>query len=91
MSWPLEEATYHTKSGKFCPKDQAATVSKDGERFKVVRQHRRMKPKGKKAKAKKVSEGLLNKVAEVKARAARVAGIVERQGWIPMADVLGAE
>lgn len=88
MSWPLEEATYHTKSGKFCPKDQAATVSKNGERFKVVRQHRLIKPKSK-GKKRKVSEGLLDRVAVVKARAARVAGIVERRGWISLTDVVG--
>ena len=80
--------TFHNKSGKFCPKDQAATVTKDGERFKVVRQHRRMKPETK-AKKRKVSEGLLDRVAKVKTRAARVTRIVERRGWILLADVVG--
>jgi len=37
--------TYHSTNGRFCPPDAAKTVIKDGERFKVVRQHRRLKPK----------------------------------------------
>lgn len=36
--------TYHASNGRFCPPDTAKTVIKDGERFKVVRQHRRLKP-----------------------------------------------
>jgi len=37
--------TYHSMNGRFCPPDAAKTVIKDGERFKVVRQHRRLKSK----------------------------------------------
>lgn len=37
--------TYHGKNGKFCKADSAKTVVKGGERFKVVRQHRRVCPK----------------------------------------------
>jgi len=40
----LDEATYHSKSGKFTNPKAAHTVTKGGERFKVVRQLRRMKP-----------------------------------------------
>lgn len=34
--------TYHAKTGKFCNADAAHTVVKGGERYKVVRQHRRV-------------------------------------------------
>ena len=37
--------TYHGKKGRFCGSGAASSVTKNGERYKVVRQHRRMKPK----------------------------------------------
>jgi hypothetical protein len=35
--------SYHSKRGNFCSKASAHSVSKDGERFKVVRQYRRIR------------------------------------------------
>jgi hypothetical protein len=35
--------TYHSHDGRFCPPHAAKTVVKDGEHYKVVRQHRRIK------------------------------------------------
>lgn len=45
MAWSAlhERITHHGKGGKFCSPGAATTVTKDGERYKVVRQHRRMK------------------------------------------------
>ena len=37
------KTSYHGKNGKFCKKASANTVTKGGERFKVVRQYRRIK------------------------------------------------
>lgn len=39
------KTTYHARSGRFCKADSAKTVVKGGAQFKVVRQHRRIKPK----------------------------------------------
>lgn len=45
MSWDLtERTTHHNEKGKFCSAGVAVTVTKNGERYKVVRQHRKMKP-----------------------------------------------
>lgn len=35
--------THHAANGQFCAPDYAKVVIKNGERFKVVRQHRRVK------------------------------------------------
>jgi len=45
----MAKITYHSRSGRFCKSDSAAKVVKGGEQFKVVRQHRRVKPKAKPA------------------------------------------
>lgn len=45
MPWLQERITHHGTAGKFCSPGSAVTVTKDGERYKIVRQHRRMKPK----------------------------------------------
>lgn len=34
--------TYHSSLGKFCAPDSAKLVVKGGQKFKVVRQHRRI-------------------------------------------------
>ncbi len=41
----MSHTTFHGKSGRFSSVGSAHSVTKGGERFKVVRQHRRMKPK----------------------------------------------
>lgn len=70
--------TYHGKNGKFCPPESARVVTKGGEQFKVVRQHRRIGPKG------GVS---LDLKRAVEARE-RVRSIGEMRGWVPLCDVL---
>lgn len=42
MAWLTERVTYHSSKGKFCRKGDACTVTKDGERYKIVIQHRRI-------------------------------------------------
>jgi len=37
----MGKKTYHSKIGRFCSADSASLVVKDGQKFKVVRQHRR--------------------------------------------------
>ncbi len=34
--------TYHASNGKFCPKKDACSMSKDGERYKVIKQYKRV-------------------------------------------------
>lgn len=44
----MARTTNHSRDGRFCSADTAKVVVKDGERFHVVRQLRRAKPKKKK-------------------------------------------
>lgn len=59
----MDKVTYHGKKGRFCGKDNAKIVTKGGEQFRVIRQHRRVKPKSrmptkKRSGAKAVKETL---------------------------------
>lgn len=66
--------TFHGKNGKFCRSDSANTVVKNGERYKVVRQHRKMKPR-----AKSAAEAL-DHLDRVKSRVAMVSEMIT-PGW----------
>lgn len=71
----IERVTHHNAQGKFCSAGNAATVTKDGERYKVVRQHRKLKSKSK-IKSKKAKEA---------AEASRTR--VRTRGLVPLSEV----
>lgn len=87
MSWSFltEATTYHGGKGKFCAKDSAKIVTKDGERYKVVRQHRRMKS-GKVPR--EVAERVLRRVEVAKSRSAHLGSLLT-QNWIPVTHLVG--
>ncbi len=87
MGWLIERITHHSMSGQFCGAGSASTVTKDGERYKVVRQHRKM---GGKKKCPKVADSVLAQVeaAQSKSAAARARGRLT--GWVSMHEVLNA-
>lgn len=62
--------TFHGKNGKFCRSDSANTVVKDGERYKVVRQHRKIKQRP------KSSAEALDHLDRVKGRVAMVSEMI---------------
>jgi hypothetical protein len=87
--------TYHGKSGKFCGRDNANIVTKDGDRYKVVRQHRRMKPKSpgvitktKKSKRQVATEMVRHMVA-AQDRVESVSMVMSGQRFVSLGDVLG--
>jgi hypothetical protein len=84
--------SYHGKSGKFSSKASAHTVSKGGERFKVVRQYRRIKGSseqrvGKHQRKMKSHEKVVEVVEAAKLRAARVRALLGR-GHIPVQEMV---
>lgn len=93
MGWLEERTTNHGKDGKFCPPGSAVVVTKDGEKYKVVRQHRRMKPKSVgAAKVKRHPRRVKGSVAEatelVHERAAVALARARMRGWVPVREVI---
>ena len=79
----MSHHTYHDKHGKFTSKKAAATVTKDGERFKVVRQYRRIKGgRGEKVtkhqRKMKSHEKVVEAIELARARVAHIRGILGR-------------
>lgn len=78
-------ATYHDKRGKFCPPESASLVNKGGDRFKVVRQHRRIR---KKRNPRDVAEDLVQQSNRRLQRLAML-GALTAPGFVNLSDVLG--
>lgn len=72
----VERVTHHNAQGKFCSAGSAATVTKDGERYQVVRQHRKLKPKSK----------VKSKKAKAAAEASRARA--RKRGLVPLSEVI---
>jgi len=75
-------ASYHDKSGKFCPPNRAHTKSDGGDQYRVVRQHRRIGPDGKEIRVKRGArgvaqvEGFLSRLDRTKARVEHTMGLI---------------
>ena len=82
MARLIEATTYHGKKGKFCKRDSAHTVTKDGARYKVVRQHRRMA-----VSRRQKAEELVQRLSVAKQRAA-LTGALSAPGWINLHDIV---
>lgn len=85
--------TFHGKKGRFCGSGSAHTVTKGGERFKVIRQHRRMKPKspGKtkvKRSARTVAKETVDRMALVRSKGSLIDHIDGRL-YVSMKELLG--
>lgn len=72
--------SYHGKDGKFSSSASAYTVSKNGERFKVVRQHRRIGPAKKKNKRQAVED--IVRRSNLARQKAVLKGELSGPGWI---------
>lgn len=95
MSWSLldERVTHHDKDGRFCGMSSAATVTKDGERFKVVRQHRRIKSKSReeisvKRHPRRVKASVAEASARVHEKAPAAVARTRLSGWASVREVL---
>lgn len=90
----MSHHTYHRKDGKFTNKKAAHTVTKDGERFKVVRQYRRIKGgRGEKVsdhQRKMVShEKVVEAIERAKTRVAAVRRLLGRE-YVPVVEAIEA-
>jgi hypothetical protein len=72
--------SYHDKKGKFSSATGAHSVSKNGERFKVVRQHRRIGPSKRKSKREAVEDAVRR--STVARQRAALTGALTGPGWI---------
>ena len=81
--------SYHGKDGKFSSAVSAHSVSRGGERFKVVRQHRRIGPAKKARSAKQTAEDAVRRAALARQKAALL-GALTGPGWVNVHEVLEA-
>ena len=81
-------ATYHGKSGRFTSQRSAHTVTKSGERFKMVRQLRRIG--GKPEPVEEPEEAVVDTVEEAKAKEALTAFLSASPGWTSLHNIMGA-
>ena len=79
--------SYHGKDGKFSSATSAHTVSKGGERFKVVRQHRRIGPSKKAKSARQTAEDAVRRATIARQKAALV-GALTGPGWVNLHEAM---
>jgi len=72
--------SYHDQKGRFSSATSAHTVSKNGERFKVVRQHRRIGPSKRKNKRQAVEDLVVR--SNIARQKAALTGAFAGPGWI---------
>ena len=85
----MAKPTYHGKSGKFTSPSSAHTVTRGGERFRMVRQLRRI---GGKPKPDVEPEGddVADTVEAAKAKEDLASFLVTSPGWMPLHEVVEA-
>ena len=86
--------TFHAHDGKFCAKKHANTMSKDGERLKVIRQYKRVTGEvqlhgRRKAKPKRQAEAIRH--ANLARAKMAMMGDLSAPGFVTMGDVIGEE
>jgi len=83
----MSATTYHDKKGKFCDPDSAHLVTKGGDRYKVVRQHRRVG--GSKKSSQRETVDPFRRVEFAKQRAAML-GKLAGPGWVNLSEGIAA-
>lgn len=78
--------SHHDKKGRFTSPDRAHTVSKEGERYKVVRQLRRMKPKKRPARE-RATEAIMRERRQLQRFA--LIGALSGPGWVNLHEAFG--
>lgn len=78
--------TYHGRNGRFTSANSAHTVTKNGERFKMVRQLRRI---GGRPSVEPESD-VIDNVEDAKAKEEMAMFLSSSPGWTPLCDVLDA-
>ena len=81
-------ATYHGKSGRFTSQRSAHTVTRGGERFKMVRQLRRIGGKAPEPEP-EPDKDVVDTVEEAKAKEALAMFVSASPGWTPFHDIMG--
>jgi len=81
--------TYHGKSGRFTSQNTAHTVTRGGERFKMVRQLRRIGGKAPEP-ASEPSKDVVDTVEEAKAKEVMALFLSTSPGWTSFHDVMGS-
>lgn len=80
--------TYHGRNGRFTSAGSAHTVTKDGERFRMVRQLRRIG--GKPEAPQEPEDDVLDTVEEAKAKQMMASFVTAAPGWKLLDDVVDA-
>jgi hypothetical protein len=83
----MSRTTYHSKSGRFTSQNSAHTVTRGGERFKMVRQLRRI---GGKTPLPEPESDIPDTVEGAKAKEEMVRFLLAPPGWKLLHDVVGA-
>lgn len=82
-------ATYHSKNGRFSSAASAYSMSKEGDRYKVVRQHRRIGP-SKKGKSKRQTAAEAVQRTNLARQKAALTGALTGPGWVNVNRVFEA-
>ena len=80
-------ATYHAKNGRFTAQHSAHTVTRDGERFKMVRQLRRIGGKTTEPEQEPAND-VVDTVEEAKAKEVVTSFLCASPGWIPLHGIV---
>lgn len=83
----MAHTTFHGKKGRFSSASSAHTVTKNGERYKVVRQHRKMKPKSP-GKSKKMAKETIDLMVIARSKIGLV-GLMDGVPYVSLRDLLG--
>lgn len=81
-------ATYHGKNGRFTSQASAHTVTRGGERFKMVRQLRRIGGKAPEPSP-EPEKDVVDTVEEAKVKETLAAFLGASPGWTPLHDIMG--
>ena len=83
-------ATFHAKNGRFTSRRSAHTVTRGGERFKMVRQLRRIGGKKPPEPEPEASDDVVDSVEEAKVKEAMAVFLSASPGWTPLHNVMDA-
>lgn len=85
----MAKSTYHSRNGRFSSSSSAHSVTKEGERYKVVRQHRRIGPLKKGKSPRQTAEEAVHR-ANIARQKAALTGALAGPGWINVKQVFEA-
>jgi len=86
-----ERSTYHASNGKFTNSRSAHSVTRGGQRYKMVRQLRAMKMHQAvtRAEDEPKNDDVIETLAHARAMASVAMLLSASPGWIPIHDILG--